>query len=137
MFKDLLKLGMTANKSLTLKLPNIPDKYFSHFLRGYFDGDGNVTITKYRRRDRANKNSITILSGFISGSKIFIKQLRNKIKKSANISGGTFYYFDKSYRLYYSVNNSFKLYKFMYKNVVNNLFLSRKRKTFEKYFKIR
>lgn len=135
-FNDLLKLGLTPNKSKTIKFPNIPDKYFSHFLRGYFDGDGNVTITKYKRKNRNNKINITILSGFISGSEIFIKQLRNKIKKVANILGGTFYYSNRGYRLYYSVNDSLKLYRFMYKNIIGDLFLNRKKKKFEKYFKI-
>ena len=88
------------------------------------------------RKNRKNKISITILSGFISGSEIFIKQLRNKIKKIANILGGTFYYSNRGYRLYYSVNDSLKLYKYMYKNAVKDLFLNRKKKIFEKYFKI-
>ena len=50
-FNDLLKLGLTPNKSKIIKLPNISDKYFSHFLRGYFDGDGNVTIAKYKPKE--------------------------------------------------------------------------------------
>ncbi len=136
-FNDLLKLGITPKKSKTIKLPNIPNKYFSHFLRGYFDGDGNVTIAKYKRKNRDNKISTTILSGFISGSEIFLKQLLAKIKEFGNVLGGTLYYSNRGYRLYYSVNDSFKLYKFMYKNSAEDLFLSRKRKVFEKYFKIR
>ena len=80
-FKDLLKLGMTPNKSLTLKMPKIPDKYFSHFIRGYFDGDGNVSISHYVRRARNNKKSITILSGFTCGSKKFLEKLFTKLKK--------------------------------------------------------
>lgn len=79
-FNDLMKLGMTPNKSLTIKLPTVPDKYFSHFTRGYFDGDGNVTISSYRRTDRKNKKSIIILSGFISGSKRLLEELHNKLK---------------------------------------------------------
>lgn len=46
---DLLKLGCTPRKSLTLKFPN--DGIFKsndlirHFIRGYFDGDGSVFIS--------------------------------------------------------------------------------------------
>ena len=41
--KDLEKLGVTANKSLTLQFPTfIPDSLMPHFIRGYFDGDGCV-----------------------------------------------------------------------------------------------
>lgn len=117
-------------------MPNIPNKYFHHFTRGYFDGDGNVTVSKYIRADRNNKKSRTILSGFISGSKKFIKKLRINLKKMAGIEGGTLYYHAKGYRLYLSVNDSLILYKFMYKNLKNDLFLVRKKKIFEKYFKI-
>lgn len=43
--EDLIKLGCTPNKSLTLKFPDnniIPEKYFRDFIRGYFDGDGCI-----------------------------------------------------------------------------------------------
>lgn len=135
-FNDLLKLGLTPNKSKSIKLPYIPNKYFSHFTRGYFDGDGNITVSEYMRSNRNNKKSITILSGFTSGSEKFLRELHLKLKKFANISGGTFYY-HKGYRLYFSVKNSLILYKFLYKDINNNLYLMRKKKKFEKYFKIR
>lgn len=41
--KDLINLGCVPNKSLVLtKIPNIPRDYVSHFIRGYFDGDGSL-----------------------------------------------------------------------------------------------
>lgn len=134
-FNDLLKLGLTPNKSKTITLPKIPNKYLSHFTRGYFDGDGNVTISKYKRANRNYKKSTTILSGFTSGSKFFLEKLHLKLKKIAKISGGTLY-FHQGYRLYFSVKDSLLLYKFLYKNINNNLYLSRKKKIFEKYFKL-
>lgn len=40
---DLIKWGCVPNKSLSLaKIPNIPRDFVSHFIRGYFDGDGNL-----------------------------------------------------------------------------------------------
>lgn len=135
-FNDLLKFGLTPNKSKKVRLPDIPKKYFHHFTRGYFDGDGNVTVSKYIRASRNNKKSSTILSGFISGSKKFIEKLHIDLKKIAGVKGGTLYYHAKGYRLYFSVNDSLILYKFMYKNLKNNLFLARKKKVFERYFKI-
>lgn len=44
---DLTKLGCFQNKSLTLKFPSaeqVPEYLIHHFLRGYFDGDGSITI---------------------------------------------------------------------------------------------
>lgn len=43
---DLYKnFGIKNNKSLTLTFPrNIPQKFISHFIRGYVDGDGSIYI---------------------------------------------------------------------------------------------
>ena len=43
---DLMKYGITPNKSLTMGniINNIPYKYRDAFIIGYFDGDGSVTI---------------------------------------------------------------------------------------------
>lgn len=43
MSSKLADLGMTPNKSLQLRFPTILQKnYYSHFIRGYFDGDGSI-----------------------------------------------------------------------------------------------
>jgi len=136
MFNDLLKLGVVPNKSKVIELPYVPDKYMPNFVRGYFDGDGNVTICNYIRKNRNNKKSITILSGFISGSEKFLQSLQLKIKQLSGIVGGTFHYHNRGYRLYFSVRDSLKLYNFMYGKLENNLFLLRKKSKFEKYFKV-
>ena len=44
--KDLIELGCTPQKSLTLKFPSIPLEICSHFIRGYFDGDGCISSRK-------------------------------------------------------------------------------------------
>ena len=41
-FLDLQKLNITERKSLTLQPPILNKKLVSHFIRGYFDGDGSV-----------------------------------------------------------------------------------------------
>jgi len=49
--QDLINLGCVPNKSLLLKsIPNIDKDLISHFLRGYFDGDGSLhwTANKFR-----------------------------------------------------------------------------------------
>ena len=46
---DLRSHGVVPNKSLVLEFPkNIPDKLISHFVRGYFDGDGNLSKSEDR-----------------------------------------------------------------------------------------
>ena len=44
---DLLLMGITSNKSLTLPFPNIPEDYLASFVRGVIDGDGWVQKTGY------------------------------------------------------------------------------------------
>jgi len=43
MFEDLLRLGGTERKSLTIPWPTVPAEYLAHFARGYIDGDGSLT----------------------------------------------------------------------------------------------
>ncbi|MFQ6071596.1 MAG: hypothetical protein ACE5KT_02705 [Methanosarcinales archaeon] len=45
-YNDLRKLGVTPRKTFTRKFPDIPDVFVSHFVRGYFDGNGSITFRK-------------------------------------------------------------------------------------------
>lgn len=38
---DLINQGCHPKKTFTIDAPNIEEKYIRHFLRGYYDGDGN------------------------------------------------------------------------------------------------
>ena len=69
--KDLNKLGCYNNKSLTLSFPNeeqVPDNLLKHFLRGYVDGDGNLTFT-----DKTFQFGIT-------GTKAFLEEMLEKLQ---------------------------------------------------------
>src|SRR3989344_5786193 len=134
-FADLINLGLTQAKSKTLKMPKVPDKYFSDFVRGYFDGDGNVTVGNYLRKETGKKRRL-IFSGFICGNRDFLKEIHNKLKKLSGVRHGMLYHHDGAYRLYFSINDSFALYNFMYANIRNKLFLPRKRRKFESYFRV-
>jgi len=131
MFHDLEKLGLTPRKSKTLQLPKVPQKYFADFVRGYFDGDGHVIICSYRRKERKNQKYTVLQSGFTSGSKLFLKELQKKLKILANLSDGSLIFSEKYCRLRYSINDSVRLYNFMYNSINNNLFLKRKQKIFK------
>lgn len=127
----MLNLGIGPRKSKTIRLPILSNKYFSHFLRGYFDGDGCVNICTYRRKNR--KNLSTILSSeFTSGSKNILIGIKNRLQEMGIIKGGSFFY-NQGYRLSFSINDSLRLYEFMYSDLGNDLYLSRKKCIFEKY----
>ena len=73
MAEDLIQLGCVPNKSLILEWPNrLPDEFVSHFVRGYFDGDGCVGCQK---RDK----SVTLQ---FAGSHSFITSLSSYVKSN-------------------------------------------------------
>lgn len=61
---DLIALGCTENKSLTLKFPNenqVPKDLQRHFIRGYFDGDGSISTPKNSYGPRKNRRTISFI----------------------------------------------------------------------------
>lgn len=53
--QQLIQLGCTPQKSLTLKFPTqkqVPKEFHPHFIRGYVDGDGSVMINTRRNAGR-------------------------------------------------------------------------------------
>lgn len=47
MADDLIALGCVPRKSLILRFPSVPDHLVSHFVRGYFDGDGSISYRDF------------------------------------------------------------------------------------------
>ena len=136
MYNDLYNLGMRQNKTRSLTVPKVSNRYFCHFVRGYFDGDGNVWMGGINKERKTLH--LTIQTIFTSCSKKFLQKIkdnleRNNIQKGILRQGkGNFY------RLTYSVCNSLKLYDFMYNNIgTSKLFLKRKKDVFERYIKMR
>lgn len=75
------ELGIYPNKSLTVQFPEyIPNNLISHFVRGYFDGDGCISI---------KETSIKLKTGLLidaklTGNNLFLQKLES-ILKSLNI----------------------------------------------------
>lgn len=138
MCNDLLKLGFIPDKTKSLAAPHIPKKYFSHFVRGYFDGDGNVWVG-YVHKERKTKLR-TIRTVFTSCSSAFLQAVREQLESFGVHKGVLSKGKGNYYRLTYSVNNSLKLSDFMYNHEVpvpEGLFLERKRKRFREFIKMR
>ncbi len=134
MCDDLRKLGMEERKTHTMGLPNVPQKYFGDFVRGYFDGDGNVWTGLVHKKRKTQ--TLVIHTAFTSCSLNFLSSLHNEIQKRGILGGGISCK-KNAFCLKYSINDSLKLYKLMYNKLGNNLFLSRKRSRFEKFIKMR
>jgi intein-encoded DNA endonuclease-like protein len=135
MCDDLRGLGLTERKTKNLALSNVPQKYFAHFVRGYFDGDGNVWVGVLNKKRK--KPTKTMLVAFTSESVNFLRSLLYSIQKSG-IEGGSIYKVKGSncWRLNLSTRDALKLYEIMY-NVPQRLFLERKKSVFEKFIKMR
>src|SRR3989344_5044843 len=79
----LLSIGLTPAKSLTMRNIYIPDKYFFHFLRGCFDGDGY----SYSYWDKRWKSSFMFYIGFVSGSKAYVDWFRSTLWRLSGLTG--------------------------------------------------
>ena len=129
MYNDLLALRMSSRKSLTLQMPKIPKRCFSHFVRGYFDGDGCVYFKKLQFADRKNPRHI-LLSVFSCGTFSFLKTLLDSLKRSG-VEGGSLKKKKRGNELVLSHHDSVALYRIMYNNLGDSdIYLSRKYRLF-------
>lgn len=122
---DLIALGVNQKKSLSAVLPQIPDIYFSHFLRGYFDGDGGVYYSK--------RSGLRIK--FTSGSEKLLTETNQCIEILYKISGSNVVSDSRrknAFRLWYYGNKAATIANIMYKDA-NNLFIERKHNVFKEF----
>ncbi|MBU1178506.1 hypothetical protein KJ903_04830 [Patescibacteria group bacterium] len=135
MFSDLLKLGVKPRKTGHEIMPDVPNNCFRNFLRGYFDGDGNVWCG-YSHKKNHSQPILTLVTVFTSKGEYFLRSIKRLLTERLELKGGIGYH-SRAYRLNYSVVDSIKLYTFMYQDLMNDLFLARKKKVFEEFIKIR
>lgn len=126
--KDLIQLGCVPNKSNILTFPSnkqVPQNLIRHFIRGYFDGDGSISI---------NINKKMTCLGFVGTAdvlnniqQIFIQNLDvsyHKIYRKPN---------QKAFTLNYSKHSDIeKIYNFLYRNC--NIYLDRKLQIFDSLY---
>lgn len=124
MYFDLKRYGIVENKSLKVnKLPDIKDEFMSHFIRGFFDGNGCATFYKGDTRNLrimfySTHDFCECLNKYLFEK---IKIHCNKIydQKKSNVS---FIYFARKQDL-------INLYDFLYKDA--NIYMKRKKEKFD------
>lgn len=110
-----------TSKTFTLKFPSIPDEMKSHFIRGFFDGDGSITKTT------------TITTSFTCASPKFMDELKELMftlgirLKSRNRVPPT----SSAKQVSYSGNNSIKIMEWLYSGANEDILLTRKRDKYE------
>lgn len=80
---QLAKLGCIQGKTYLLEFPTcVPNNLMNHFIRGYFDGDGCISINK--RKDRT-PNSFTY-QFTIAGKEDVLKKIQKILIQNANVN---------------------------------------------------
>jgi hypothetical protein len=75
----LISYNCVPNKTLTVKFPNIPEKYLSDFIRGCWDGDGSISNIKRKNGYLEPKAQL------YSASKSFIYDLQKTLLQKYKI----------------------------------------------------
>lgn len=147
---DLIKLGCVPNKSLVLQFPTekqVPKELQSHFIRGYFDGDGCVWNGKRKImwvKDSRNKNGgrmriVHNVKFHFTGCLKLLEDLRTILFMNAHttfvkISGPRK---NKAFAVrmleYSGRGNLKKFYDYIYNNC-EDLYIKRKKEKFEEIF---
>ena len=127
--KDLMNFGLTRHKSQELKwIDQIPEKYISHFVRGYFDGDGHIGLAQAHNPN--NKN--LVLS--IVGTEDFLKRLKSEFEKQHGNIIGHLRNEDTYYTLFFTGSNHTKSFlDWIYKDSTEETRLKRKYDIYSSY----
>lgn len=147
---DLIRHGCLINKTtLGLGIPNISKEYIHHFIRGFMDGNGGISVKEIKNTyTRKTNNNIVnpFKEGKLKGSLYFcstdlkfIQFLDNVIRENAEIIGKTQNY-DKetknctTYQIRYEHRQDITtIYNYLYNNAT--LYLERKFEKFNKLIK--
>jgi hypothetical protein len=135
--KKLIELGITERKSLTLKFPNILKEFYSHFIRGYFDGDGSIYLD-YSDAKKTKKSPNYIPQGKLTFVGTYdVLSMINKILCSDVLFKVGYKLFQRNvnkntYQLSIGGNKNIrKIYNYFYSNANMNIWLDRKKEKFD------
>jgi hypothetical protein len=121
-YKFLISIGLSPAKSKIIPSVSVPNKFFSDFLRGYFDGDG----TSYSFYDSAFPKSYRFYIAFTTASPKFLYWLRTRIKELIHVQGHICQYRNGSYfQLKYAKQEATAICHYMY-STKRSYFLQRK-----------
>lgn len=131
--RSLVDKGILPNKTYDIQMPNVPEEYFSDFLRGLVDGDGNYTSyqRKYKRKDKPDGVRTVAEIEVVGASLKFFEQIQERLEKEG-IRINIYNKRKGNWKLNSSSKSAVcKLIEFLYQH--NNIYLDRKH---EKAFQI-
>lgn len=124
---DLEYLGFTI-KDERKSIPNIPKHLIHHFIRGYFDGDGCLSIyTQNINNVKINRQELSF-----TGNPEFIKKLKSYLTNTLNLSKTKIKSYKRTSKAttlrYGKISDIQKIYDYLYKD--STRFLKSKHKKF-------
>lgn len=123
---DLAKFGCVSNKTINLKWPQLLDnKYYNHFIRGYFDGNGHVS----KPETLSSKVTIFSTSSFVQSLKQIIQ---SNLKINILIETPKRYLKNHSLLVINGRNQLLQFLDWMYNDA--SIFLERK---FKRYYELK
>ena len=118
---DLITQGCLPRKTFTIDKPNIDEKYYKHFIRGYYDGDGNFFYSE--------KTKLSVVT-IVCASKKFRNFIIDVMSKIPNI--GKIHEDNSKYTI--KITNIVGIVEFLsYIYNDSNIELTRKKEYYEKY----
>ena len=126
---DLVKLGCTPVKTFTIIFPRdlLPENLLWHFIRGFFDGDGCISIANINRPVIDFTSNVI----FIEGLKLFLEENGIKCPKSIGINNKN--NLTGCIQLH-NFENITNLYNLLYKDAT--IYMNRKYDIFQKFLQI-
>lgn len=126
--KDLESKGFHEFKDGTNQkiLQYIPENIFSHFVRGYFDGDGSISYRRVRLTDKSYGNKLSWTSGIASKYNRNLDGISNIIPIDSIIQDRN----DGYYLLFTNKSNCRNLGSYIYDNC-DDLYIDRKKVRFD------
>lgn len=120
---SLAKWGIIPNKCHKTYFPDIPEKFWSHFIRGIFDGDGHIGNTK-------NNNRFSITGNFE-----LMKRIQEILMEKCNLNKSAISFKDnkKKTSVHFRYNTAIDLLKikeFLYQDC-EDLYILRKKEKFD------
>ncbi|NQT23082.1 MAG: hypothetical protein HQ579_06575 [Candidatus Omnitrophica bacterium] len=108
LYNFLTDIGLSPNKSKSIKALLIPPVYFADFLRGIIDGDGCID---YFLHPESKRKQFRIR--ITSGSKYFLEWLKKILTMRLNIKG-SIGNIARAYQLKYYKSDSYRIAGFIY-----------------------
>ena len=132
--KQLASLGCIQGKTYTLEFPTyISSDLLNHFLRGYFDGDGCISV-KERPDRRKNNGTCKKYQATVTGRYEFLQVYETIVSHQTNIPIGKIQKFKSNFAasIHYSGRNQVTTFlNYLYKNAT--IYLQRKYNIYKEY----